>query len=157
MAVTGKTLGKALGVTGRATDATVKRNASRRVKTVAITSLVRGVPATTSVGGAATRSALGLRSTWFSVGVLALQPPAPNPPVTSGTRIVLTGIVRGVRDVVVQERAKGMPWKQLKSIAPAAKTGAFRLVVRPAATTDYRLATVRDAAAFVRIRVQPSA
>ena len=34
-----------------------------------------------------------------------------------------------------------------------AKTGAFRLVVKPAATTDYRLATARDAAAFVRIRV----
>jgi stage II sporulation protein D len=157
VAVTGKTLGKALGVTGRVTDAIVKRNASRRVKTVAITSLVRGVPATASVGGAAARSALGLRSTWFSVGVLSLRPPAPNPPVTSGTRVVLTGVARGVRDVVVQERTQGMPWKQLKPIAATAKTGAFRLAVRPAATTDYRLATARDAAAFVRIRVQPSA
>jgi hypothetical protein len=57
---------------------------------------------------------------------------------------------------VVQERTVGTPWKPFKSIAPTAKTGAFRLVVRPRITTDYRLATALDAAAFVRIRVQPN-
>ena len=62
--------------------------------------------------------------------------------------------MRGVRGVVLQERSSGNPWKQLKSIVPAPKTGAFHLAVKPAATTDYRLATAHDAAAFVRIRVQ---
>jgi hypothetical protein len=156
VAVTGKTLGRALDVAGRVTDVTVKRNASRRAKSLAIASLVRGTTATSSVGGATVQSAFGLRSTWFSVGVLSLQPPAPNAPVTSGTRVFLTGVVRGVRDVVVQQRTPGMPWKQLKPVTPAAGTGAIRLAVRPAATTDYRLATARDAAAFVRVRVMPS-
>jgi stage II sporulation protein D len=154
--VTGTTLGHAVAVAGRVIDATVKRNASRRTKTLTISSLVRGAPVTTPVGGAATASALGLRSTWFSVGVLSLQPPIPNPPVASGTRVMLTGVVRGVRGVGVQERTAGTPWKPFKSIAPAAGTGSFHLVVRPTVTTEYRLATLRDAAGSVRIRVMSS-
>jgi stage II sporulation protein D len=156
IAVTGKTLGHALGVAGHVVDAAVTRNPSRRVKTLTISSLDHGATTTASVGGAATQSALGLRSTWFSVGVLSLQPPAPNLPVASSTTVMLTGVVRGVRGVVVQQRTVGRPWTQLKSIAPAAATGAFHLAVRPKVTTDYRLATAADAAAFVRIRVSPN-
>jgi hypothetical protein len=156
VAVTGSTLSHAFRLAGRVIDATVKRNPSRRAKTVTITSLSHGRTVTAPVAGAAAQAGLGLRSTWFSIGVLSLQAPAPNPPVASGTRVVLTGVVRGVRGVVVQQRTLGTPWKPFKSIAPTAKTGAFRLVVRPSATTDYRLATTGDAAAFVRIRVMPT-
>jgi stage II sporulation protein D len=155
VAVTGKALGHALGVAGRIVDATVTHNRSRRVKTVKLTSLSRSAPVTTSAGGGATQSALGLRSTWFSVGVLSLQPPSPNRPIASGTRVRLSGVVRGVRGVVLQQRSTGTPWKQLRSIVPAPKTGAFHFSVKPAQTTDYRLATAQDAAAFVRIRVLP--
>jgi SpoIID/LytB domain protein len=151
--VTGKALGQDLGVGGRIVDATVKRNSSRRVKTLKLTSVVRGAPTTSSVSGPATRTGLGLRSTWFSVAVLSLVPPYPNPPVASGTRLRLTGVVRGLSGVVVQERTSGEPWKQLRSIVPAPQTGAFHFTVRPKVTTDYRLATQQDAAAFVRIRV----
>jgi stage II sporulation protein D len=150
--VTGKTLGHALGVAGRIADATVTHNSSRRVKTLTVTSLAYGAPATKSVSGTAAQSALGLRSTWFSVGVLSLQPPSPNTAVASGTRVVLTGVVRGMKGVVLQARVAGAPWTQVKTMAP----GAFRLTVKPSATTDYRLATAADAAAFVRIRVMPS-
>jgi stage II sporulation protein D len=154
--VTGKTLGHAFGAAGRVTDATVKRNASRRVKTVTISSLVRGATVTAPVGGAATQTGLWLRSTWFSIGVLSLPPPAPNPAVASGTRVVLTGVVRGVRDVVEQARTAATPAREFTSTPPTAQTGAFRLVVKPSVTTDYRLATAADAAAFVRVRVSPN-
>jgi stage II sporulation protein D len=153
---TAKTLGQALHVAGRIVDATVARNSSKRVKTIKLTALRRGKPSTTAVAGGLTASALALRSTWFSVGVLSLQPPSPNPQVASGSRVMLSGVVRGVRGVVVQQRSAGQPWTQFKKIAPTAKNGAFRLVVRPSTTTDYRLATTRDAAAYVRIRVMPS-
>jgi stage II sporulation protein D len=156
VAVTAKTLGQALHVTGRIVDATVTRNASKRVRTIKVTALARGKQSTTGVAGGFTASALSLRSTWFSVGVLSLQPPSPNPPVASGARVLLSGVVRAVSGVVVQQRSAGKPWTQFKRIAPAAKGGAFRLVVRPSATTDYRLATSRDAAAYVRIRVTPT-
>jgi SpoIID/LytB domain protein len=151
--VTGKTLGKAFGVPGTVVDATVARNSSKRVKTLKITSLTRGESGTTSVSGNTTASALALRSTWFSVGVLSLQPPSPNVPVASGTRVRLSGVVRGVRGVALQARGLGGSWKAVKSIVPAPGTGVFHASVKPKATTDYRLATTQNAAAFVRIRV----
>jgi stage II sporulation protein D len=153
--VTAKTLGTSLRVAGRVVDATVTRNSSKRVRTIKLTALTRGKQSTTAVAGGFTASALALRSTWFGVGVLSLQPPSPNAPVASGSHVVLSGVVRGVRGVVVQQRSAGDPWTQLKRIAPRAKSGAFRLVVRPSATTDYRLATAQDAAAYIRIRVMP--
>jgi stage II sporulation protein D len=153
VAVTAKTLGKSLGVSGRIVDATVARNSSKRVKTLKVTSLSHGEQGTTSVSGSAATSAFALRSTWFSVGVLSLQPPSPNVPVASGTRVRLSGVARGVRGVILQARSLGGPWRPLKSIVPAPKTGAFHLSVKPKVTTDYRLATAQDAAAYMRIRV----
>jgi stage II sporulation protein D len=154
--VTAKTLGQSLQVAGRVVDASVTRNSSKRVRTVTVTALTGGKQSTTGVAGSLTASALGLRSTWFSVAVLSLQPPSPNPPVAPGTRVLLSGVVRGVRGVGVQQRTAGGGWTQFKQLAPTAGSGAFRLVVRPGATTDYRLATARDAAAAIRIRVTPS-
>ena len=109
---------------------------------------------TANVGGAHRASALGLRSTWFSVGVLSLQPPSPNPAVAAGTRVRLSGVVRGVQGVVVQRRTSAAAWTQFRSVVPAPKTGAFHFTVRPKVTTQYRLATANDAAASVRIRVE---
>src|SRR5262249_22662182 len=127
--------------------------ASHRVSTVEIAALSHGVESTTPVTGAMIASASGLRSTWFRVGLLSLLSPSPNPPVAPGTRVRLTGVVRGVRGVFLQERSLGGAWTQLKAIVPAALTGAFHLTVRPHVTTWYRLATARDATAYVRIRV----
>jgi SpoIID/LytB domain protein len=152
--VTGKALGTALGVPGRPLDATLTRNSSRRVRLLKISSLSHGVPSTTPVTGETAAAALGLRSTWFSVGVLSLQAPRPNPAVARGTRVRLNGVVRGVRGAVVQERSSGSAWTKLGAVVPA-RTGAFHLAVEPQVTTDYRLATARDAAGFVRIRVAP--
>lgn len=151
--VTGTTLASSLGVVGRVVDMTVKRNASRRARTLKVTSLSRGEQLTDTVGGETVRAALGLRSTWFSVGVLSLQPPSPNPVVKSGTRVPLSGVVRGVTGAVVQKSTDGTTWTQLRSIATP---GAFRFSVRPKVTTQYRLATPDDAAAPVRIRVGPA-
>src|SRR5262249_58977229 len=91
---------------------------------------------------------------WFGVGFLSLQPRSPNPAVAPRTRVVLQGVVRGVRGVVVQKRSSGTQWKRLRAIVPAASTGAFHFAVKPKVTTQYRLATAADAAASVRIRVQ---
>jgi stage II sporulation protein D len=149
--VTGKTLGHALGIVGRAVDATIQRNSSRRVKTLEVTSLSRGAQLTAAVGGTTAAGALALRSSWFSIGVLSLVPPSPNPAVAPGTRVRLSGVVRGVRGAVVQRSSAGAPWKQLRVIRT---TGAFHFSIKPKVTTLYRLATKNDAAAPVRIRVQ---
>ena len=152
--VTAKSLGHALGVKGRVVDASVRRNSSHRVKTLELTSLWRGAERETTVSGAATASALGLRSSWFSVDVLSLQPPSRNDVVVPGTRVTLSGVVRGVHGVVVQRRTAGSSWQRLRSISPAPRTGAFHFAVKAKVTTEYRLATAKYAAALVRIRVQ---
>ena len=149
VAVTGKTLAHALGTVGRVVDATVRHNPSRRVKTLRLTSLRLGSQRTASFGGATAAAALGLRSSWFSVGVLSLQAPTPNPAVAPRTRVTLSGVVRGVRGVVVQKRSSGNTWKRMRAI----EAGAFRFTVKPKVTTWYRLASAQDAAASVRIRV----
>ena len=148
--VTGKTLGSAVGAVGRIVDASVKRNSSHRVKTLKVTSLSRGAQLNASVGGASIASALGLRSSWFSVGVLSLQPPSPNPAIAPGTRVTLTGVVRGVQGVVLQRSTAGTPWQDFRSIT---KVGAFHFSVKPKVTTKYRLATENDASGYMRIRV----
>ena len=148
--VTAKTLGDALGVAGHIVDATVKRNSSKRVKTLKVTALSDGTAQPASVSGATTASALVLRSTWFSVGVLSLQPPSPNPTVAPGSSVTLSGIVRGVSGVVVQKRSSGGLWQRLRSVA----SGSFSFTVKPQVTTAYRLASANDAAAFIRIRVR---
>ena len=152
--VTGKTLGRALHVRGRVLDATVTPNASQRVATLDVTAQRRGRDTTTPVAGGTAASALHLRSTWFGVDVLSLQPPLPNRPVRPGTRVELTGTVRGVANVALQARSAHRRWKQLRTVAPDPATGAFSLSVKPRATTDYRLAIPTDAAGFVRIRVE---
>jgi stage II sporulation protein D len=151
--VTGKTLAKALGIAGKPVDAVVTRNSSRRVAELDLTSLVSGGESETAVSGSSTAARLDLRSTWFSVGVLSLQPPVPNPAVTAGTTVTLTGVVRGAKNVVLQERSPGGAWTQLQTVTPEPGTGEISIDVTPTATTDYRLATSADAAAYVRIRV----
>lgn len=153
--VTGKALAQALGVPGRVADATATLNASHRVAAVSLTSIRGGKTSATSVSGGKVAAALDLRSTWFSVGVLSLQPPLPSRPVPWRTKVTLTGVVRGVPGAVVQSRSKGGSWAKLKSVTPDPDTGAFSFTVKAKVTTDYRLATAADAAAFVRIRVEP--
>jgi stage II sporulation protein D len=150
VSVTAQTLASALGITGHVVDATVKRNASKRVRTLKVSALSGGAEHSSSITGSTTASALALRSTWFSVGVLSLQAPSPNPKVVSGTSVTLSGVVRGVQGVVVQKRSSGRPWQQLRSLV----AGAFSFAVKPKVTTQYRLTSATDTAAPVRIRVQ---
>jgi stage II sporulation protein D len=151
--VTGKDLAAALGYSGKPVDATVKRNGSKRVAQLDVTTLAHGTQTDTTAPGASVAAALNLRSTWFSVGVLSLLPPSPHVAVSPRTTVTLTGIVRGVKNVVLQARPAGGAWAQLAAVTPDPVTGAISVVVKPAATTDYRLATTAAAAAFVRITV----
>ena len=102
--------------------------------------------------GSDVASALGLRSTWFRIAVLSLQPPSPNVAVASGTKVTLTGVLRGAPGAVVEQRTAGEPWQKLAKPKPDA-AHAFRLVVRPQATTWYRLALPVAVSASIRIRV----
>jgi len=148
VAVTAQAIAKALKVDGPITDATTTANAAGRVGSIDLVTPVEPV----TVPGTQLRTALALRSTWYTLGVMSLSGPVPNTPLTYGTPTTLTGTVRGVTGVTLEQRPTGGAWE---AVAPVA-AGSLRLVQRPTITTDYRIATPTAAAAFVRIRVAPS-
>jgi hypothetical protein len=97
------------------------------------------------------RSAIGLRSTWFTVGLLALTQPQPAAPVAYGTKVSLASVVRGFSGVSLEQNAAGAGWQPVRTVNP----GSTQLVATPTVTTDYRLATSTVAAGSVRIKVMP--
>ena len=147
--VTAQTIAKALKITGPITDATTVPNAAGRVAKLNLVT----TPAPVAVPGATLRAAVGLRSTWFSLGMISLAAPVPSTPVTYGSPLTLAGVVRGVSTTVeLEQRPSGGTWQAVGPVG----TGTLKLTQRPTVTTDYRLATPTAAAAFVRVRVAPS-
>lgn len=141
---TGATLAKRLKLPGRVLDLQPQLNSSGRIKALTVVGTTR----TASVPGNDLRTKLGLRSTWFSVGVLALS--GPPQAVLYGQRARLNGVARGLGAAVLQEW-KGSAWQPLGTLK--ATTGAVSVVVRPTATTQYRLVTGKVAAPPVRVSV----
>jgi stage II sporulation protein D len=131
----------------RATDVVVPRNASNRAAQVRITT-PQGVRV---VDAAAFRTALGLRSTWFQVGVLSLSPPREQ--VVFGRPAELRGIARGLRAPVVQRR-EGGTWRQAAVVRPRFD-GTFTVRLVPQAGETYRIAAQSFAGPPVRLAVAP--
>jgi stage II sporulation protein D len=138
-------LQKVLKTPGRLTDVRATVNASARVPTVTGV----GTLGESSVRGGDFRRVLGLRSTWFRVGVLAL--PQPSKPLAYGAAGKLTGTARAIARPVL-EQLKGATWTPLAPVQPQAN-GSFAATVRPTATTRYRLSSgsVRTAATTVGV------
>ena len=147
VSVTGKTVAKALKLSGTILDATTVPNAAGRVGQLDLVTPLDDV----LVNGTKLRAAIGLRSTWFTLGVLSLAAPSPNPPVAYGSPVTLGGTIRGLTGVTLEQRAPGGTWQAIGPVA----SGAVKLTQRPTVTTDYRLATSTAAAGSVRIRVAP--
>jgi stage II sporulation protein D len=145
VAFTGAKLGKTLHVPGRLVDVQPELNSSGRVTSVTAV----GTDGSVAVAAGDLRRRLGLRSTWFTVGVLSLTAPAT--PVVYGSSTRLAGVARGVGDVSLQQRSPA-GWMDISRV-PATKTGAVSLPVKPTASTQYRLASGKVAAAAVRVPV----
>jgi stage II sporulation protein D len=143
----GTKLARALHVPGAATDVETTLNGSGRVASLTVVT-PRGHYA---VAGPDVRKLLGLRSTWFSIGVLSLN--APSAPVVFGSTVQLDGIARGVGKVDLQQRVARTPWQTVRQATP--KNGAVSIVTKPTVTTQYRLALKAAAAGPVRVAVAP--
>jgi SpoIID/LytB domain protein len=148
IAYTARSLGSQLGLSGPVLDAKIKRNPSKRVSTFKLTTR----SGRRSLTGEDVRNLLGLRSTWFSVGVLELNVPAH--PLPYRVRSRLTGITRKVKHVWLQGR-KNRVWKKLARVKPDS-AGHFVVHVRPKATRRYRLSNGAVSTAPVRIKVGPA-
>jgi stage II sporulation protein D len=124
-------LGRAFKSPGRLLDVQTVPSASGRVETVVAT----GANGESEIDGAAVRSKLGLRSTWFRVGVLALDPPTQ--PVAYGTAAALPGRARGVGSVELQQSGPD-GWKTVAKLTP--RGGNVQPKVRLKASCKFRLA-----------------
>src|SRR5262249_38855801 len=103
-----------------------------RAKQVIVTGTNGGV----TVPAGSVRSALGLRSTWFSTSVLSLARPRGR--VTAGASVTLTGLVQRDKDpVTLQERPAAGVWQAGPPVTPDAD-GNFTVAVSPTVPTQYR-------------------
>ena len=144
---TGAKLAKMLKMKGQVVDLQPELNSSGRIKVLNVI----GTKGTLAVPGAVLRTKMGLRSTWFSVGVLSLA--GPTQTVVFGGRAKLIGVARGLTQAVLQQRQAGT-WTDVSSVK-ADKDGTVSVLVKPSVTTQYRLASGKVLAASVRVPVAP--
>ena len=120
---------------------------SGRVKTMLVTS---DDDAQVTLTGNQVRSALGLRSTWFTPALLQLLPATRR--MTYGGAVSLTGFVRGVAGVSLEAKPSGGAWADAGALELAAD-GAFASIVKPPVSTWYRLAWGTARAGLAKITV----
>jgi stage II sporulation protein D len=145
---TARKLARGLKSPGKLLDVQTLAASSGRVQSVVATGSKGEVTAT----GSEVRSALGLRSTWFQVGVLALG--APSTPLTYGTATALNGTARGVGSVDLQQLDPAGTWKTVSKLTP--RGGAVSPKVRPSQSSRFRLVVGTIASDAVPVAVAPS-
>ena len=140
--------GAALKVPGALRSLTLTPSPSGRVGSVNAV----GTNGAVTLTAATVRAALGLRSTWFSIGWLALTPPAV--PLSYGGATALAGVARGVQGVSLEAKGTDGTWQAVSPVTPAAD-GSFSVTIRPQATTQYRLSAGDIRAALLTVPVAP--
>jgi len=147
MRFTPAALGKRLGARGRLVDVKPQVTPSGRVRTLTVI----GSKGDRTITGAAARAALGMRSTWFTIGMLNLTPPTA--PVVFGASMRMAGVARGVGKVTLESRPYGGQWKPLAPLT--SRSGQVAATLSPKVSTDYRLSTGQIRSGVVRVSVAP--
>jgi stage II sporulation protein D len=141
------TLGRRLHTPGRIVDFHADVASSGRVRTLTLI----GTKGQKTISGGVVRAVLGLRSTWFRLGLLSLS--KPKAAVVYGSSATLSGIARGVTRVTLEAQAYGGSWKRTSKLVP--KSGAVAPVVKPKVSTDYRLESGGFRSVSVHLAVAP--
>jgi SpoIID/LytB domain protein len=133
-----RTVQSKVGIAARVLDAAGVPTPSGRLRSLAL----QTIAGPTTVPSALLRTALGLRSTWVSIGVLRLD--RPQEPVVFGSTLRLTGIARGLPSPTLSSSPDGAAWSPVGELQRDA-SGLASVVVKPSRTTRYRI-EVKDAA-----------
>jgi stage II sporulation protein D len=141
--------GKALKVRGGLSDIVSTLDLSGRVASATVVS----GGGTVTLTGNQVRDDLDLRSSWFQVGILSLEPV--RAPVAPGTATELTGVVHGVGDVSLEAQGANGSWMTVAAIDPA-DDGSFTVAVAPQATTLFRLSAGNVRGGLITVRVRPA-
>jgi SpoIID/LytB domain protein len=131
---------------GTLRDVVVRVNRSRRADSVA----VAATGGRSSLSGEQLRYLLGLKSSWFRIGVLDLVPGRST--VAYGNRVRLRGLVRGVGKAWLETRRPGGGWRKLRNLELGAASR-FSTQVGPRANRAYRVRSARGVSKGRLIRV----
>ncbi len=138
-------LAKRLGIPGRLLDAQIARNPSSRVTSVTVTTSA----GQRTISGNDVRRILGLRSSWFSIGVLSLSSPAK--PLVYGIESEVSGIARAIKSPRIERLASGS-W-QLVAPVQAQSDGTFATPITAKAGGSYRVSDGKASSAPVKVSV----
>jgi len=127
-----RTLQSKLGIAARVLDASGVPTPSGRIRGLTL----QTASGTTSVPASLVRTALGLRSTWVTIGVLRLD--RPKGTIESGAMLRIGGVARNVVAPQLQSSPNGKTWTALGPLARAVD-GSFVATVTPTKTTSYRI------------------
>ena len=140
-------LAKRLHLKGPISDLTTKRNGSKRVAEVAISGAGGKIWPSS---GDSVKLALGLRSSWFTATVLALQ--YPRKALAAGSKLRILARIRNATSPALETRSSDGAWQKLRSVKPNS-SGLAKLNLRPSATAFYRLVAEGVVGAPVQIKV----
>jgi hypothetical protein len=118
------------------------------------TAVVNGRNGDVILSASELRSALNLRSTWMTVGMLALSRPIGEVQPTSS--VTISGKALQVKNAVLEQRdASGGDWGPGPALT-LDTDGTFSIDVAPEATTLYRLSAGTIKSAVLRVPVAPA-
>jgi stage II sporulation protein D len=143
-----RTVQSKLGLDVRVLDATGVPTPSGRLRSLALQTM----SGSTSVPAALLRTALGLRSTWVSMGVLRLDRPLA--PVLFGSTLRLTGIARGLESPVLSSSRDGAVWSRVGELQRDGN-GLASVDVKPSRPTRYRIEVKEAASPTLLVQVAP--
>ena len=138
-----------LGVDGRVVDASATPTPSGRLRSF----VVQTTNGPETVPASLVRTALGLRSTWITVGVLRLDKPSTGA-VAFGSAARLGGVVRGLGTPRLASSPDGAAWSGAAEVT-FDKTGVVTVDVKPTRTTRYRLEAEGGSSPAVLVQVAP--
>ena len=144
-----RTVQAKLGVGARVIDATGAATPSGRLRSL----VVHTTAGSESVPASLLRTALGLRSTWITVGVLRLDRPATGT-IAFGSAARLTGLVRFVGTPRLASSLDGAAWSASTAVT-FDKFGTVTADVTPTRSTRYRLEAEGGASPALLVQVAP--
>jgi stage II sporulation protein D len=138
-----------LGVGARVIDATGTATPSGRLRSL----VVHTTAGSETVPASLLRTALGLRSTWITVGVLRLDRPSTGT-IAFGSAARLTGLVRFLGTPRLASSLDGSAWSAGSEVT-FDKFGAVTADVKPTRSTRYRLEAEGGASPALLVQVAP--
>jgi stage II sporulation protein D len=144
-----RTVQSKLAADGRVVDIRGLATPSGRLRTLTLetTAGSEQVPATL------VRTALGLRSTWLTIGVLRLDRTSRGA-VVFGSSTHMSGIGRGLGTTRLASSPDGSRWSTVASVAPDS-AGGLAFDITPTRTTRYRLEAEGAASPALLVEVAP--